>query len=375
MVILQKDRGGIRGLEISDLPETAEYLPFMLAYCRLPFLPEREIGEMDNELHIFYHLNGLLPIRDVWEGNIPDMRKWDQLFFALRSAVDQLAGYMLLPEHLLLHPAYVFTSAQGNYYFLYVPGLEGSFEEHLREFCQQLLRLFRSGDRIALRNLFQHASPLLREPGRFMEMDFSGKSEEEHENVVEENGPLLLPGPVNSEYARREGGRLFRRRKRNASEKRKLFFSGRERLRNIMLDSAAGGDRQDEKQEVLPAGPEYRLPKEDGLTVGTGILTSAPRRTVTRLVPADTGWVQEIRIGEGTGTLGRQKDCCRYVLQAPGVSREHAELRREGRGVWIMDMGSTNGTFINAKRLIEGREVPLHPGDEVCFANIMFTCE
>ncbi|MEI6414357.1 MAG: FHA domain-containing protein [Pseudomonadota bacterium] len=34
------------------------------------------------------------------------------------------------------------------------------------------------------------------------------------------------------------------------------------------------------------------------------------------------------------------------------ISRRHAELRREGLTVWIEDLGSTNGTFVDEQRLV-----------------------
>ena len=34
------------------------------------------------------------------------------------------------------------------------------------------------------------------------------------------------------------------------------------------------------------------------------------------------------------------------------ISRRHAELRREGLAVWIEDLGSTNGTFVDELRLV-----------------------
>ncbi|CAK0741186.1 FHA domain-containing protein [Gammaproteobacteria bacterium] len=34
------------------------------------------------------------------------------------------------------------------------------------------------------------------------------------------------------------------------------------------------------------------------------------------------------------------------------ISRRHAELRRDGSAVWIEDLGSTNGTFVDEQRLV-----------------------
>ena len=57
---------------------------------------------------------------------------------------------------------------------------------------------------------------------------------------------------------------------------------------------------------------------------------------------------------------GRQAD---VVLGDPNVSRQHAEIRPRG-GSWVItDLGSTNGSQLNGRR-VEGSEV-LRPGDEI----------
>lgn len=53
------------------------------------------------------------------------------------------------------------------------------------------------------------------------------------------------------------------------------------------------------------------------------------------------------------------------VLTDSTVSRMHAEIRRSRGRLALADLGSTNGTFINGKRVT--RTAPLRPGDEVSF--------
>jgi pSer/pThr/pTyr-binding forkhead associated (FHA) protein len=50
------------------------------------------------------------------------------------------------------------------------------------------------------------------------------------------------------------------------------------------------------------------------------------------------------------------------VLGEPTVSRLHAELREEGEGWVIADLGSTNGTWVNGWRV---QRAELRAGDEV----------
>lgn len=67
---------------------------------------------------------------------------------------------------------------------------------------------------------------------------------------------------------------------------------------------------------------------------------------------------RRVGIGAAVITMGRLPECA-IVLDDPNVSRRHAQVRREGDAVLLVDLGSTNGTRVNGvavreHRLVEG---------------------
>ncbi len=56
-----------------------------------------------------------------------------------------------------------------------------------------------------------------------------------------------------------------------------------------------------------------------------------------------------------------------------GVSRNHAVIKidEQGEGIAILDLNSTNGTFLNQFRLPPELPYPLKNGDEVQFGNLL----
>ncbi|MBS1807833.1 MAG: FHA domain-containing protein [Acidobacteria bacterium] len=62
-------------------------------------------------------------------------------------------------------------------------------------------------------------------------------------------------------------------------------------------------------------------------------------------------------------TIGRgeQADLC---LSDLGLSRVHASINRDSKRVWVLDEGSTNGTFVNGQR-VTASGMPLKDGDQI----------
>ncbi len=65
-------------------------------------------------------------------------------------------------------------------------------------------------------------------------------------------------------------------------------------------------------------------------------------------------------------------DLTDYGAADSGVSRKHAVIRRSGPDCTIEDMGSTNGTYINKKRIQPHAPQAIKPGDEVRFGKLAF---
>lgn len=59
---------------------------------------------------------------------------------------------------------------------------------------------------------------------------------------------------------------------------------------------------------------------------------------------------KEFSFDKDSVLVGRGKDCELRII-AEGVSRKHAKIYKEGDKVFIEDLGSSNGTFINEKKI------------------------
>lgn len=71
---------------------------------------------------------------------------------------------------------------------------------------------------------------------------------------------------------------------------------------------------------------------------------------------------------DGTTVLGRDPGCD-IVITGPHVSRRHAEISIRSGHLWVKDLGSSNGSYLNGKRT---EEAQLKHGDEVKFDAVTF---
>lgn len=70
--------------------------------------------------------------------------------------------------------------------------------------------------------------------------------------------------------------------------------------------------------------------------------------------------------------IGCMKEHCDYVLKERGVSRLHAKIMRMETMLYLLDLNSTNGTFLNGERIESGKDYLLEKGDVVAFSQIEF---
>lgn len=125
----------------------------------------------------------------------------------------------------------------------------------------------------------------------------------------------------------------------------------------------------------LEVGSEAKLGEGDWLAVGDALLrveriqlgarSGTQPSAIERAGPspaADGGSYVAITIGRFPGNTIR--------ISSPLVSRRHALLRREPDSWVIEDLGSTNGTFVNASR-IQGR-MPLRGGEHIQIGSASF---
>lgn len=119
------------------------------------------------------------------------------------------------------------------------------------------------------------------------------------------------------------------------------------------------------------AGPASNPASGATAPVGTSAASdSTPRTDTIRLVsqsaaPHLTLDIAELRRADHGHSFGRQPDLVDHSLAVVGLSRRHFRISMDRGRVWLEDLNSTNGTFVNAEQLVPYRARQLRAGDEI----------
>ena len=79
-----------------------------------------------------------------------------------------------------------------------------------------------------------------------------------------------------------------------------------------------------------------------------------------------------LKLGDGVTTAGRHDDC-QLRIKSSEVSRRHCQFFEKNGMLLVKDLGSSNGTMLNGKK-IEGQRV-LEPGDELMIGPVKLRVE
>jgi pSer/pThr/pTyr-binding forkhead associated (FHA) protein len=58
-------------------------------------------------------------------------------------------------------------------------------------------------------------------------------------------------------------------------------------------------------------------------------------------------------VSPGTEIIIGRDATCQVIIDHPSVSGRHAKVRQSGKGLFLTDMGSTNGTYVNEDKVLD----------------------
>ncbi|MCD8055054.1 MAG: FHA domain-containing protein [Lachnospiraceae bacterium] len=154
------------------------------------------------------------------------------------------------------------------------------------------------------------------------------------------------------------------------------FLKGEKEEESRIYDFPRG---EKEEESRLPGCAAERKGNEEdpGWDAETTILGAA------RYLPSG-GWTfvsenslryESFRVNRIPFVIGKEAGISNGICENSFISRKHARVERQGEEFFLMDCTSTNGTWLNGRRLEPEMRYPLKEGDEVMFADQKYIFE
>jgi len=134
-------------------------------------------------------------------------------------------------------------------------------------------------------------------------------------------------------------------------------------------------DSAEKKPVAVVEPPKPKAPSKiilDDAQIGAAPMPTAAPATIRepRLVKGNGEFVT---LMQGETVVGREDNLGVSLVGESSVSRRHAAVIRQGSEISVKDLGSTNGTFVNGRKISD--VTSLRSGDEIQFGAIRFRLE
>ena len=378
----------------------------MLVENELPYILPSSMICTDAEVWLSHNTKDCYGLQAYLQQKTMNGTQLKKVLNQIMQQADALEAYLLDASDLVIRVEYLFMQKEKNEIrMLCVPGYQKPLKEQLTAFLEYLMPRFSHEDRAGELFLYECHRVLTDEWSDMTDFlallnagtDTDGRCRKQGEktsmqkpNSIEENEFAEEAVTLEQKVARADIDAIF--------SKRFLLYAlaGGAALALIILAIMTARDKED-GQESESAMQEYGRQVQGDETLEDAPVQGYSRQAEQavhsvdvpmglseksvqdsripdmKLVPLTNGALESFRIpmDKASFTIGRDK-ASDYRVATTQISRVHVRLFCRPDGLYIEDQNSTNGTYINTKRIPAMTEQKLEKGDVVGLANEEF---
>jgi len=383
------------------------YILYMLTQNRIAGIPECRVRYLDDKTYLAYDVTDKSSLEKMFADRKMKFEDLTELFYGISKIMHCANDFLLDRRGFLLHPKYLFTDLEsGEFSCLYVPQTEDSrAEDNYRPLSDFLLDKIDHKDEHAV-SIAYHFYKISKE--EYFSFDrFIGFVEKECLLVQSENRrkEIVQKHSEDVDCAREAVTEevVVAKEPENAPDKCKWGAAAGLLVFCTALLAAYGFIPLLQKYTLYILVPGLTgIIAAIGLLVHNGVKWYRRRNAEVYEEPTEPVRVEDyfedmaddvtvffdqdeyltLKWTEGhfskeyimenfPVTVGKMKSNVQAVIEDMSVSRLHARFRKQGNTVYLQDLDSTNGTYVNEKRLPAGEEIIIKRGDEIQFGKII----
>ncbi len=401
--------------------QEGDYMVQMLDGNKIKGFLNMEVREMNNQREYYYDITGKETIsqktaREKWK-----YAEIVKLMAEILETVGKAREYLLSAEHFLLEPEYIYRDiASGKVFLCYVWSQSKNINEQFTQLFSYFLNVVDYEDQQAVHLVYkfydvsreeqctlQHlwsvfdtvSSEIIRKEDEVKRKELKTKETLESEGRKSKLAKRALwTGRNDSKeivvgVEKKKKGKV---RKLKPERERVSFL---EKLHKSLEKLSSETEGRDTKgKEISKKGKEVVVPakkqsisfqKDDSIEIPlsnrestqfierdqTVCFLSAQKEEQKvyhcHLLPEDENQ-STISMGEFPFYIGRFQKNTNALKEIVSISRIHCKIEQLEGKYYVSDLHSTNGTYVNQKKLTEGNKRELKAGDELAIADIKY---
>lgn len=358
----------------------------MLAENQIEGVLTHELKNINGSERLYYHIEGCQPISIVYGQKEWDYAALKNLFRGICGCIYMVKEYLLPYDAILLDAGHIYWSWQQECAkFLIVPHYKASISEQLIGLTEYLMQHVNYQDKKASDWLYRLYDALRKQEASYELLCKYCEEDSETNDIDMPKEPDITNF---CDFDRETQVALQEMYYMGESKWSRSICKCVEWVKNILGNAniKKGTGKKVEAKDVTRIS---YLPDDADADVRTVSQSDALKQSDTAIQPEmETALLSEessalcLRPMEGeypyivpqkeSMFIGRQEASCNYVLACRDISRIHASVVLKDEMILVTDLNSSNGTYVNEKRLMVQESVAVKRGDEVCFGSVRY---
>jgi len=416
-------------IKIDSEEEFFEYQVQMIMRNSIEGLLTCTKESVNNKTSFLYEINSRQPFVQVFQRNKMNFQMFRNFIGSIRNVVDVMADYMLDVNSLILMPEYMYMNPETKEVgFIYLPGAWNEIKEEFHELSRQLLdwidykdeqlvssayelyrmtgeenytlseifdTIFTSVSKIPSKESIVESAVIdnrlddnVPAENNYNELEEDFVYEEDYEEILEKESVLKkITRPIIEAT-----GNFIKSFTSKTKEEKSFDYDGIQDYEFEFSENRAIDIREDvnkinesvhrfsdngrkpsvnynqySKGNISPA----MVAEADGGYGDTVFFQEADTGNV-RLIPVDTDRFEEFELDIFPYIIGKLSDAVDGVIKDESVSRIHSKIERQDLEYFVVDLNSTNGTYVNGKLVSPNEKAKLQSGDRIQFGLVEY---
>ena len=316
----------------------------------------------NGEDYLCYKVTGKKALNSIYAALSMGERQIRSILGQLFATLEKGREYLLSEDDFVLAPNYIFaTLPHMTLELCYVPGYGVPLRNQLEGLFEYLLNRVDYEDKQAVNLVYDCYMFCMREKGGLTEIKKLLAEDMKSSKPPEDIAEPCLPGQGKQEPSPQEKGmagdtgiKAESRKPEPASYVSWLaekLFPWKRREPALVAE---------ENEIYIPGNGNFSSAEDNDRTA---LLSAPPKPAGPELICEQTGEI--VPLLKFPFYFGSAKEFADFSPATEGVSRIHCCISKRENNYYLSDLNSTNGTFINGKEVLPGKEVLLSANDEI----------